>query len=118
MEIENAVKQWVALDNKIKQLNEEVKSIREQKKEHEENILDFITENSTNNQTPVIKISDGRLKYVETKQTAPLTLKFIEQCLNDKIPNANTVSQLMNYIKSKRESKSITELKRYYAKAD
>jgi len=118
MEIENAVKQWVSLDNKIKQLNEEVKSIREQKKEYEENILEFITENSTNNQTPVIKISDGRLKYVETKQTAPLTLKFIEQCLNDKIPNANTVAQLMNYIKTQRETKSVPELKRYYAKAD
>ena len=98
MEIETAVKQWVSLDNKIKQLNEEVKSIREQKKEYEENILDFITENSTNNQTPVIKISDGRLKYVETKQTAPLTLKFIEQCLNDKIPNANTVSCLLKVL--------------------
>lgn len=118
MEIETSVKQWVLLDNKIKQLNDEVKNIREQKKQHEENILEFINENSNDDQTPVIKISDGRLKYVETKQTSPLTLKFIEQCLSEKIGNANTVTQLMNYIKSKRESKSVPELKRYYAKAD
>ena len=118
MEIQTSVKQWVELDNKLKDLNEKVKSIREQKKQYEENILDFISENSNNNTTPVIKISDGRLKYVETKQTAPLTLKFIEQCLSEKIANVNTVEQLMTHIKSKRESKSIPELKRYYAKGD
>lgn len=118
MEIQVSVKQWVELDNKLKELSEEVKSLREQKKQFEESILDFISDNSTNNATPVIKISDGKLKYVETKQTQPLTLKFIEQCLSDKIQNANTVAQLMNYIKSKRESKSVPELKRYYAKAD
>jgi Fe-S cluster biogenesis protein NfuA len=118
MEIEKSVKQWVLLDNKIKELNDEVKSYREQKKQYEEGILEFINENATNDQTPVIKISDGRLKYVETKQTQPLTLKFIEQCLTEKISNANTVEQLMNYIKSKRESKSVPELKRYYAKGE
>lgn len=118
MEIQTAVKQWVELDNKLKDLNEQVKSIREQKRNHEENILEFITENSNNDTIPVIKISDGRLKYVETKQTSPLTLKFIEKCLSDKIANTNTVAQLMDYIKSKRESKNVPELKRYYAKGD
>jgi Fe-S cluster biogenesis protein NfuA len=118
MEIQSAVKQWVELDNKLKELNDQTKSIREAKKQHEENILEFITENSSNDITPIIKISDGRLKYVETKQTSPLTLKFIEQCLSEKIANANTVAQLMQYIKSKRESKSVPELKRYYAKGD
>ena len=118
MEIQSSVKQWVELDNKIKELSEKIKEIREQKKHHEENIIEFMSENTTNNTTPIIKISDGRLKFVETKQTAPLTLKFVEQCLSEKIANVNTVEQLMTHIKSKRESKSIPELKRYYAKGD
>ena len=61
-----------------------------------------------------INISDGKLKFCETKQTAPITLGFLETCLGDIISNQNQVKQIMEYIKGKREHKVVPEIKRYY----
>ena len=46
------------------------------------------------------------------KQTTPLTLKFIQQCLTDCINNEESVKNLMEYIKNKREFKMKNDIKR------
>ena len=61
-----------------------------------------------------VNISDGRLKFVATKHTAPITLTYIEKCLNDIITNGKQVEQIMTYIKKNRETKTTMEIKRVY----
>jgi hypothetical protein len=61
-----------------------------------------------------VNISDGKLRFVASKHTAPLTLAYIEKCLSQLISNGKQVEQIMTYIKKNRETKTSMEIKRVY----
>ncbi len=102
---EDSIKNWVYIDNQIKNLQDKVKELRDKKSDEEFKIFNYAEEN--NLQKAVIEISDGKLKFTENKSTNPLSLKFLEKCLNEIINNPETVKQIMNYIKNNRETKSL-----------
>ena len=110
--LQQNIKQWVSLDTQLKTLNEKTKEIRNKRNELTDNIIDFVDNNNLS--TSTIKISDGKLKFAQNKQTAPITLGFLEGCLNDIIGNEEKVTQIMDYIKENREVKVIPDIKRYY----
>jgi hypothetical protein len=111
MSLEENIKKWVSLDNQIKTFTDKTKHLREEKNGLEENILQYIEKNQLKNAT--INISDGKLRFVSTKQTAPLTLKYIEECLGKCIANSAQVQQIMKVIKESREVKYTEDIKRY-----
>jgi len=114
MPFEENVKQWVLIDNAIKNAQTQLKELKDKKNLVADAINEYI---ETNNLTSAqINISDGRLKYHVTRSTQPLTLKYIKDCLSDCIANGDKVETLMDYIKSSRETREVTELKRYYNK--
>jgi len=108
------IREWVTLDNYTKNLNEKNRELREKKKEIKDYIIKYA--NTTNLTNSTIKISDGKLKLTEIKQTAPINLKYIERCLTECIGNKDQVDILMNYIKDNRETKHSYDIKRYYEK--
>lgn len=110
--LEKSIQSWVELDNELKKLNDKVKEIRTRKNDIEDKIMVYVENNEMNNS--VVNISDGKIKFCETKQTSPLTLGFLEKCLSEVIANQGQVKQIMDYIKSKRETKVVPEIKRYY----
>jgi hypothetical protein len=110
--LEKSIQKWVELDNELKRNNDKIKEIRNKKNEIEEKIMTYVETNKMEKST--IQISDGKIRFVETKQTSPITLTFLEQCLSELITNENQVQQIMQYIKEKRETKVIPEIKRYY----
>lgn len=110
--LEKTIQTWVELDNEIKRINEKVKDLRSRKNDVEDKILTHVQNNDMNNS--FINITDGKLKFCETKQTAPLTLGFLEKCLSEVIANQGQVKQIVDYIKSKREVKTVPEIKRFY----
>lgn len=109
---ERNIQKWVSIDNQLKILNEKTKELRDEKNDLLEDINVYIETNKLNNAS--IDISDGKLKFVQTKTTQPLTLKFVENCLSNIIQDSKQVTQIMKYIKDKREKKEISEIKRYY----
>ena len=60
-----------------------------------------------------IHISDGILKFTNTKITAPLTFTYIKQTLGEIIKNKEQIETILSYLKSKRETKIVPEIKRY-----
>jgi hypothetical protein len=116
MTFEENIKNWVSIDNQLKILNHKTKHLRIDRNDLMDSIIEYVDTNSLSNAT--IKISDGKLRFANTKQTAPLTLKFIEQCLGECVGNEEQVLQIMNYIKEKRDIKYLPDIKRYYAKND
>jgi hypothetical protein len=110
--LETKIKRWVELDNKIKETSEEVKDIRTEKSVINDEILEIIEEKKLEKAT--VNITDGKLRFVATKHTSPLTLAYIEKCLGDLITNGKQVEQIMSYIKKNRESKTTMEIKRVY----
>lgn len=111
MSFENNIKKWVSIDTELKNLGDKTKELRNQRNELCDSIMDEVEEKNLHQ--AVIKISDGRLKFSNTKQTAPLSLGYVETCLKDVIPNESQVEIIMNYIKEKREVKMVSEIKRY-----
>lgn len=106
------IQKWVELDNKIKKINVELKSSRELKNDLETSIMETVNSKKILNTS--FSLPDGRLRFVETKTTNPISLNFVEQCLNDLIPNKSQVQHILKYIKEKREIKINPEIKRYY----
>jgi hypothetical protein len=111
MSFEENIKKWVALDNQLKTLNEKAKQMRDDKNALEEGIMSYVETNNLSNAT--VTISDGKLRFLSSKQTAPLTLKHVEECLSKMIGNENQVFQIMKVIKDTREIKYTADIKRY-----
>ena len=110
--LEKTIQNWVELDNELKKINEKAKDIRTRKNDIEDKLITYVEDNNMNNS--VVNITDGKIKFCETKQTSPLTLGFLEKCLGEVITNQGQVKQIVDYIKSKRETKMVPEIKRYY----
>ena len=111
MSFEEKIKKWVSLDNQIKIINEKVKQLRDDKSSTEEFIMNYVEEKELKNAT--INISDGKLRFTTTKQTPPLTLKYVEECLMKCIGNEAQVKHVMKVIKDSREVKYSSDIKRY-----
>jgi hypothetical protein len=107
---EQQVQQWVSVDNQIRVLTEKLHDLRDNKNNIGENLTSYISSNDLKNAT--IQISDGKLKFVTTKVTAPLTFKYVEKTLGEVIKNEKQVQQIVNYLKQKRETKLVPEIKR------
>ena len=113
MDFTESIREWVAIDNKIKKYQEEIRRERSIRNELTTTILGQAEE--SNMQHAVIEITDGRLKFQNTRVTAPLTFRFLEDCLNECINGEEQVKQIIKYIKSKREVKFVPDIKRTYA---
>jgi cell division septum initiation protein DivIVA len=111
MSFESKIQQWVSLDNQLKQLNEKVKDLRDKRNDLEENITSYASENNLSNAT--VKISDGRLKFANTKVQEPLTFKYLERTLGEVIKNEAQVRLIMEHLKDKRSFKMVPEIKRF-----
>jgi hypothetical protein len=108
---ETQIKQWVQLDNQLKELNERSKDLREKRNTLEKNITGYANSNNLSNST--VQISDGRLKFTNTRVPEPLTFKYLEKTLSEIIKNETQVKLIMEHIKQKREIKVIPEIKRF-----
>ena len=104
MSFENDIKQWVAVDNQLKVLNDKMKNLRETRNVLSGNITDYAKKN---NLSGSVNIGDEKLKFVDTKVQAPLTYKFLEKTLGEVIRNDIQAKLIVDQIKDKRESKTV-----------
>lgn len=112
MEFSEKIKKWVTLDNQLKTLGDKAKELRLQKSELTDDIMSHVATNQLSNAT--IKISDGRIKFIETTQYSPLSLKHVETCLSKCINDETSVKKIMTLIKNTRQSKTVSDIKRTY----
>lgn len=108
---ENQIKQWVQLDNQLKELNERTRELREKRNLIEKNITTYAAYNNISNLT--IEIGDGKIKFVNTKVHEPITFKYLEKTLGEIIKNESQVQTILDYIKQKRTIKVVPEIKRF-----
>ena len=112
MSFENQIQQWVALDNQLKMLNEKTKELREKRNELEENITNYATNHNLYQST--VQISDGKLKFSNTRVQEPLTFKYLEKTLSEVIKNETQLKMIMDHLKKNRNTKMVQEIKRFY----
>tara|TARA_Y200000002_G_C22686619_1_gene666230 strand:+ start:4926 stop:5267 length:342 start_codon:yes stop_codon:yes gene_type:complete len=112
MSFEEHIKEWVALDNQLKLYNDKIKQIKEKRARVSEKILD-IENFDTKLCNKSLEISDGRLKFVNSRIASNLTFKYVEDSLKNIIQNDKQVSQIIQYLKENREIKMVPEIKRF-----
>jgi hypothetical protein len=112
MNFEQTIQQWVLLDNQVKIYNEKLKELRNKRDNIEEKLSQHALNNNLTNS--VIKITDGKIKFVNTKTTCPLTFKYLEKSLGEIIKNTEQVTSIINHVRNNRECKIVPELKRFY----
>lgn len=111
MSFENNIKQWIAVDNQLKTLNDKMKTLRDTRNALSGNITDYAKQNNLSNST--VNIGDEKLKFVNSKVQTPLTFKFLEKTLGEVIRNDVQAKLIVDQIKDKRESKIVPEIKRF-----
>ena len=72
-------------------------------------LFSIIEENNLQNST--FKINENHIRYTTTKQTSPITLKYLESCLMELMQDEDKVNEYMDFIKSNRETKIINDIK-------
>jgi hypothetical protein len=111
MSFEQNIQQWVSIDNQLKIYNDKIRELREKRSNVTETIMEQATDKNLTKS--VIQISDGKLKITESRVPEPLTYKYLEKCLSEIIKSEDQVTQIMDYIKKKREIKVVSEIKRF-----
>lgn len=113
MDFEKNVKDWFALDDQLKQLNERAKAIRDKRADIAAHLIHHVNENNMDN--PVIRLGDSRqIRFATVKETQSLTFKHLETCLGEMIKNEDQVKKIIDYVKAKRRVESHAEIKRLY----
>ena len=85
--------------------------MREKRKILEQSITNYASSNNLSNAT--IQISDGKIKFANTKVQEPITFKYLEKTLGEVIKNETQVKLIMEHIKQKRNIKIVPEIKRF-----
>ena len=113
-EFQENIKDWVTIDNSIKNATEELKQMKTKRSEISDTILDYVETENLNSTT--ININNGSLKFGTVKQSNSLTLTYVKSCLEQCISNEDDINSIMDVIKSSREVKVSSEIKRFYEK--
>jgi len=111
MDFENQINQWIQTDNRLKELNEQTKELREKRNYLEKTITTYATSNNLSRS--IIEINGSKLKFTNTRVPEPLTFKYLEKSLSEIIKNENQVKLIIEHIKQKREVKIVPEIKRF-----
>jgi len=111
--VEN-VKKWVAIDTQLKTINERTKQIRDMKNNLQTNIHSYMENNNLLDKK--IGVSDGELRFVEIKEQTALSFGYIERCLQEIMPEKSHVDYIIQYLKDKRETSVVSEIRRTYSK--
>ena len=111
VQIDNQINEY---KNKINELKEEMNSIISRRDNFESNIIRIIESNKLEKKD--IIISDGKIKYNQSKTATPITKKHIENCLIKYFNNKDKATELLDIIYNERKINTKTSIKRYMNK--
>ncbi len=112
MSFGDTIKEWVSIDNEIKELTGQVKQKREQRNNVLENILEYKNRNNLGGK--MIKYNNETLRFTTHRQYQSITYEFMRTCLNELIKDEEQVTLIINYMKEKRNYKNVEDIKRFY----
>lgn len=93
------IKQFIDIDNKINEYNDNVSKLKNKKNEIEEKLEKYFLENKSNE----LKLSNGySLVYQQNKIQPAISLKLLNQVLKTSIKNDNLIQQVLEQLKRKK----------------
>lgn len=107
-EFKEVVINWVKIDDDIRKKNIEIKELKDEKKEYEIFILEYMDKINEN----VINISDGKLRMNRSKTKAPLKEECIQQAIMDFTKDNDQALAITKHIFTSRPLSERVNLKR------
>jgi hypothetical protein len=107
-EFRNKVLDWVSIDDKIRELRAKTKELTNEKKQHEEFIISYMTEIDEK----CLNIRDGKLRKNVSKTKGPLKKALIQQALVDCTGDAIKAKAMTEHIINSRPIVERINLKR------
>lgn len=108
-ELINNVKNWINLDNEIKDLQKIIREKRKEKKNYTENLVITMRENNID----CFDMQNGKLIYTKRKVKAPLSKKHLLASLGNYFKNNNEIiTELSEFILNSREEKVKENIRR------
>jgi hypothetical protein len=93
------MEQFLQIDNRIRELNEQLRNLREKR-----NLLEsYIIKNN---------IQHTQCKVIETKHAEPITFRYLERSLGEIIPDKQQLQRVMEHVKQRRQITINKEVKR------
>ena len=107
-EFSEVVKNWVKIDDDIRTKQNEIKDLKNERKDYEVYILEFMDKvNET-----VVNITGGKIRKNKSKTKAPLKQDYIQQALFDVTQDSAKSLQMTKYILDSRPTCERVNLKR------
>lgn len=110
--LNDSLKQWLRLDTQIRMANQQIRDLRKEKDNVTSSVCDYMKTHGMEKRR--IEAPDSRIELYEKKEYSTLTYGFLEKHLGDIMPDSDNVKQIIDYLKSKREVKKSTDLKRIF----
>jgi phage shock protein A len=111
---EASLKKWVQTDTQIRLANQQIRDMRKEQDKLTTYVCEFIREHKLENRK--IETTDSKIEFYEKKSHTSLSYGFLEKYLADIIPDEKNVEYIVEYLKSKRETKKTPDLKRVFKK--
>ena len=112
MSFSDNIKEWISIDDEIKELNNQLKIKRDHRNKLLYKVLEYKTSNDLSGK--MIKYNNETLRFTTTRQYQAITYEFVRKCLGELIVDKEQVSLIMDYIKEKRNFKNVEDIKRFY----
>lgn len=112
--LEQDLRTWAQLDNKIRSATAELKTLRTNRDEIGTRVCETMKQKGIENKK--IDTGDSVITLYEKNDYSSLTYGYVEKCLGEIIADKEHVTHIMNYLKSKREVKKYTDLRRTFKK--
>jgi hypothetical protein len=115
MGIEDNVRSWVALDNQVRLLTEQLQNLRERRRGASDAVL---AQAATDNvMSARVRVSDGYLRFARVKTSPPLSLKYVEECLTRCLADRAQIARIMTVVRDARAVREETAIKRVVQKS-
>ncbi len=111
---EDSMKKWVRLDTQIRLANQQLRTMRNEHDTITKSLCDFIREHKMEHRK--IETADSKIEYYEKRSHSSLSYAFLEKYLADIIHDEKTIDFIIEYLKSKRETKTTYDIKRTFKK--
>ena len=109
-QFKRTVKRYLEIRDREERLKEELKTMKDEKDNLENSILQFIEENEYQDRD--IVVGDFKMKYTRTKQTETITKKYLfDKLINYFQNDENKTKEVIDYLYNERESSTKVSLK-------
>ncbi len=112
-EFVQAVKKYLEVDDKLREIKDRTKKLNTEKKEKQEYIINYLT----SIEESIIDVADGKLKKTITKTQAPLKKELIHKALTDITGDSIKAQNMTETIINSRPTVERVNLKRTKNKA-